>query len=266
MVLMIKYWYIFKLAWQNSFVYRTSLFIWRFRQFLSTVMALTVWNVIFNSQASAFGYTQSEMAGYVLLISLLQSLILASSLHGLAGEIYSGGITHHFLKPEKLFLSFGAVEAADKLKNAVFSCLEIGILWLIFKPSLLIPSLGIILLFSLWVLAGILIHFYITILFGTLGFWTPDSWGPKFLFFMFLDFTAGKLYPLDIFPTAIQQLILLTPFPYFSYVQIQLFLQRLDLGQIYLYSFGLAFWTVLSWWLAHRAWKKGLSGYEATGQ
>lgn len=260
-----KYWTLFKIAWSNGLVYRASLLIWRFRNFLATVMALTVWTVIFNGQSTAFGYSRPEMTSYVLLVSVLQSVILASSLHGLAGEIYSGTMSQHLLKPENLFVSYATLEVADKLRNLVFSMGEGVILFFIFHPIFSLPSGGTLALFVLWALLGTVIHFFITIAFGTLGFWSPDTWGPKFVFFMIVDFTAGKLYPLDILPAAVRNLLYLTPFPYLSYVQIQLFLGRLTPTEITSWTIGIIFWTVLSYWLATSLWRRGLKSYEAAG-
>lgn len=229
-------------------------------------MALTVWNVIFSSQTQVFGYSQASMTSYVFLASFLQSLILASSLHNLAGEIYSGNISMQLLKPQSLFANFATVETADKLRNLLFSFGEAVILFAVFQPGLVLPSFGTVLLFVIWSVLGAIIHFYITILFGTLGFWSPSTWGPKFLFFMVLDFAAGKLYPLDILPKILQNILFLTPFPYFSYAQTQLFLNRYSLEQIALNTASLLFWTILSWLLTTWVWKKGIRSYEAAGQ
>lgn len=260
-----KYWTIFLLSWQSGLVYRASFVLWRFRQLLSTLMAITIWSVVFQATPTAFGYTGGQMLSYVLLVSWLQSIILATSLNNLSGEIYSGAISHHFLKPEKLFLSFAAAEVADKLRNFLFSMSEGLILIAVFRPAIQLPDLVTFLAFLLWVAAGTVIHFYISIWFGTLGFWSPQTWGPKFLFFMFIDFTAGKLYPLDILPPVIRNALYFTPFPYLSYAQIQLFLGRFSGDELRWWWAGLVFWLVASWWLARTSWRRGISNYEAVG-
>jgi len=261
-----KYLTLFIMSWQNGLVYRTSLLLWRFRQFLATMMALTLWNVLFTSGQAVFGYQRAEMTTYVILVSVLQSVILASSLHGLAGEIYSGQITHYLLKPQHFFLTFLSAEAADKLRNLFFSTVEAGVLFYLFRPELLSPSLVTGLIFIIWVVLGTLIHFYISILFGTLGFWSPNTWGPKFLFFMILDFTAGRLFPLDILPQAIQNILYFTPFPYLSYFQIQLFLGRLPAEKMWWAWIGILMWSMITWFLASRIWRAGIINYEANGQ
>lgn len=261
-----KYLTLLKLSWQNGLVYRTSLLIWRVRQLLSTIMSLTVWQVIFANQSQVFAYNQTQMISYVFLISILQSVVMATSLNGLAGQIYSGEISQYFLKPQRIFLTFATLEVADKARNLFFSLVEGIFLIIIFQPNIVFPDLIHALTFIVWTLLGTLMYFFITIIFGTFGFWSPDTWSAKFLFFIFLEFTAGKMYPLDILPSFLQSLLKLTPFPYLSYVQTQLFLGRLSpIDQLW-YWIGLLSWTVLSWQLASRIWEKGAHGYEATGQ
>lgn len=263
---MYKYWQIFTTSWQNGFTYRVSFFLWRLRNLLSTLMSLTIWTVLFAGQQTAFGYSQEQMVSYVFLISVLQSIILASLLHGLANTVYSGDLSKHLLKPISLYWYLAAEETADKLKNLAFTLLEAVLLFYLFKPVLVLPDLPTLALFGLWTLGGALLFFWIQLLFGTLGFWSPDTWGPRFLFFMIVDFAAGKLFPLDILPATVRSIVSFTPLPYLSYIQIQLFLGRLSSTEIWHHSFGIAIWIVLLGGLAHWMWKRGLRDYAAAGQ
>jgi len=112
---------------------------------------------------------------------------------------------------------------------------------------------------------GLILYQLISLLFGTLGFWTPEVWAPKFLFFMLTDISAGKLFPLDIFPSIIQNIMLATPFPYFSYIQVQVFLGRYSMTQAWWSLAGLVGWIIslslLLWWVWHR----GMKDYSAAG-
>ncbi|MDQ5951219.1 MAG: viologen exporter family transport system permease protein [Patescibacteria group bacterium] len=114
---MTKYLQILKLSWQNGFVYRVSLFMWRFRQFLSSVMSLTIWSVIFSSQSEVLGYSQDQMITYIFLSAFLQSFILATALNGLSGRVYSGEISGLLLKPVNLYAYLASEDIADKLRN-----------------------------------------------------------------------------------------------------------------------------------------------------
>jgi ABC-2 type transport system permease protein len=261
-----KYLTLLQVSWQNGLVYRLNVIMWRFRQFLTTVMALTIWTVVFAGQEAAFGYDQSTMVTYIFLVAVLQSLILATALHGLAGRIYSGHITHELLKPVNFYLYLLVQDIADKIRNFGFIIIELTILFFIFQPTLVLPSLMTGLTVILWTILAILLHFLISLLFGCIGFWSPDEWGPKFLFFMFIEFTAGKLFPLDILPHAIQTVVRLTPFPYLSFYQAQLFLGRLTGSEVLFHTGMLIFWCLIIGLVTHLIWKRGLRSYEATGR
>ena len=261
-----KYWVLLKLSWQTGFVYRTNVILWRFRQFLSTLMALTVWQVIFSQQGSAFNYSGAEMTTYIFLAAFLQSFILATALNGLANRIYSGQFSFDLLKPINLYAYLGTEDLADKLKNVGFLVVETIILWFIFRPELSVPGWEIGALFAFWLAGGILLNFLVTLLFGAMGFWSPDVWGPRFLFFIFVEFTAGKLFPLDILPELIQRIILWTPFPFFAFLQSQLFLEKLSSAEVWQYSGMLIFWIVLFALVVSAVWKRGIRNYDAAGQ
>lgn len=263
---MYKYWLLIKQTWQNYFVWRTSFVMWRFRQFMSSLMSLTIWQVIFTGQNQVFGYQDQQMITYVFLSSLLFNIMLTSALGNLPNRIYSGHISFELLKPVNLFSLLAAEEVGDKALNIGFVVVESLILYLIFQPSFIWPSLSVGLIFGGWVMLGTLLNFIITLLFGTIGFWSPDAWGPKFLFFIMLDFTAGKLYPLDILPTAIQHVINLTPFPYLSYTQTQLFLGRLTTDQILPLTLTMITWILSLGIIFKILWNKGIKNYAAMGQ
>jgi ABC-2 type transport system permease protein len=256
---------LFQISWQSGLAYPLSFALWRFRQIITTVMSLTIWSVLYSQQSAIFGYDRSQMISYVFLVSLLQGAILATSLHGLAGNIYSGNISQLLIKPVNILKFLAVQDLADKCKNVLFIVLETCLLFLLFKPTLVFPHPGTLMIFLAWVGLGIIIHFWIEILFGSLGFWSPQSWGPKFVFFMLVDATAGKLFPLDILPEWLQKGLYLTPFPYLSYAQTQLFLGRLTPFSVATNTLGLLVWTFGLGWLAISVWKRGTKSYAAAG-
>ena len=264
-----KYWALLTISWENGLVYRMSVFMWRLRRFLAAVMALTIWSTIYTSaapEATTFGYAQSDMISYIFLISILQSLVLATALNGLAQDVYSGAISNQLLKPLSLTVYLIMQDLADKLKNASALLFEIIALFLIFKPVVHLPDLATLGIFIVWTLAAIVLNFCISLLFGSLGFWSPETWAPRFLFYTLLQFTAGQLFPLDVLPTIFQKVMYATPFPYLSFVQTQLFLQKLTLSEIQLHSMVLLGWVAVLAFLAQGIWKRGLRDYDAAGR
>lgn len=261
-----KYWSIVRLSWQNGLVYRFNVIMWRFRQLLTTLMSLTIWTVIFHNQAEVFGYKQSTMITYIFLVSVLQSLIFATTLHGLAGRIYSGQITNELIKPINLYIYFFSQDVADKLKNFGFIVVEIAVLYWLFQPIVFWPDVNILGTFLAWTSLSVVLHFFIILLLASLGFWSPDDWAAKFLFFMVADFTAGKMFPLDILPETLQRIINLTPFPFLAYHQTQLFLGRVAQEQILPYTLTLLGWCSVFGVAMFWVWRRGINNYEAVGR
>ncbi len=260
-----KYWLLFKTHWQNTLAYPISFWMWRFRQVLATFASLTVWLAIFKGNAQAFGYTQDTMISYIFLIGFLQSIILATQTGGLGQQIYEGEISNVMVKPLKVLGWIGAIDLADKAYNFTFLIFETILLYFVFKPHLVFPNPQFLLAFLVTVILGAILFFLSMLLIGVMGFWSPDNWGIRFLFYMFIDFTAGRLYPLNILPTPIQNTLSWTPFPYFSYFQSQIFLGKLSWGQIEHSFLVLLLWVILLALLFRYLWLKGLKSYGAMG-
>lgn len=261
-----KYRKLFSITWQNGLVYRASVLLWRLRQFLSSLMALTVWQVLFETTKYAAGYSAAEMATYVFLAALLQGLVLSSALHGLAGMIYSGELSNLLVKPMHIIGYLGIYELSDKLKNVFFLLIESGVLYFLFKPDLPLPSFSQLLYFCIFALGAVSLHFIITLLFGAMGFWSPDTWGPRFIFFMVVDFTAGKLFPLDILPMAIRSVLAFTPLPYLTFVPTQIFLERITGQELLVHSIVLSLWILLGILITRTTWHIGFKEYSAAGR
>jgi ABC-2 type transport system permease protein len=206
------------------------------------------------------------MITYVFLSSFLQSFILATALNSLSGRVYSGEISGQLLKPVSLFGYLAVEDIADKLRNIAFIIIESSILYFIFMPSVPMPTALHGALFLIAALLGAVLNFVINLLFGSIGFWSPDTWGPKFMFFILVEFTAGKLFPLDILPDFVEKLVYFTPFPYFSFFQTQIFLGRMPLQQILTQTGVLCIWIITLFLITKKIWQNGLRDYTAAGQ
>lgn len=261
-----KYAAVFSISWQLGFAYRASLVLWRARQMISTFLALTLWSVTYASGGSAFSYTRDTMITYIFLTGILQSVVLATALQGLTTTIYSGGLSIALVKPLNVFGFFWVQDLADKAKNMMFILFETAFFYVLFQPVITLPPLGAGVLFLIWVAAAVFLNFLISLLFGAFGFWSPESWGPRFLFYTLITFTSGGLFPLDILPKAIQVAVYLTPLPYLTFVETQLFMQRLTQLQVILITLGYVFWIGVLGGLVKYIWTKGLRDYTAAGQ
>jgi ABC-2 type transport system permease protein len=263
---MYKYWLLFQLHWQNTLTYPISFILWRVRMLMATLVAITLWSSIFQHQTSVFSYTANEMVTYIFLIAGLQSVILATSLNGLAQDIYNGNISKLFLQPFQPLRVFVTNELADKSMNVLGSVIETFLLWWWFRPLVVLPDLAHAVPFVLLLGIGMAIMFWAMLLIGCLGFYTPESWGVRFLFYMVAELTAGRLFPLDIFPPIFKNTLWFTPFPFLSYHQTQVFLQHYSPAQSWQLVAAGSVWVIGLGLIFHYYWQKGLKEYGAMGR
>ena len=184
-----------------------------------------------------------------------------------AGDINDGRIINYLLKPVSFFSYIFTRDMADKLMNTLFVFIELGIVIVLFHPPLVTPNnhLGIALIF---LVNGIFISFFINLLLSFIGFWTTEVWGPRFLFLMLVFFLSGSYFPLDLLPSTIYRLILLTPFPYLYYLPTKILITK-DISQIpnLFQSFIVSsLWSLASWRLALFVWSKGNKSFSFWGR
>lgn len=261
-----KYFQLIKISWENGLVYRLNFLMWRVRLILGLLTAYFLWKAVFTNQQTIFGYSESAMITYILVASLLQSLVLATRSIDLAGIINSGDLSNILAKPISNFWYWFSRDAADKILNLVFAAAELSILYLLLRPPLVFPPMLLVLLVLPVLLLSTFLYYLINYLFGLLGFWTPEVWAPRFLLFVILQFVAGSLFPLDVLPQSIQKIVSFTPFPYLIFFPTQLYLGKLAGTTITSGILASLFWIVIFTLIVEITWNKGLKNYGAEGR
>lgn len=260
-----KYLTVFKISWQNSLVYRLNFIMWRIRNILSLTAIYFLWSAVFKTK-QIFGWQLSSVLTYILLSSVLRSVVFSSRTVDLAWRINRGEINNFLLKPLSIFKYAFSIDLADKLLNLLFCLGEIWLLIFLFRPPLILKTNFIyFLIFCSTIFFSIILYFFVNFLIGTIGFWTPEVWAPRFLFQIVLGFAAGSYFPLDFLPRPIYLFLKLTPFSYFIFFPSQIYLKRISLGQIIQGFLILIIWTFILFRLTKLTWQKGIKHYEAQG-
>lgn len=262
-----KYWSVITITWANGFAYPASFWMWRLRQVIQIVIAISLWESIFSSTTSAFGYDKTHMFTYIFVANIINYVVLSSRTIGIVDVIHSGDLSLYLVKPLNFFAYWFSSDLADKCQNILFSVCELAALLFIYRPDMYLPQhILTVALTILAVLGGMVMYFCINMLFGFIGFWSPDAWAPRFLFFMIMFFIAGTYFPLDIFPQAVVKMLWFTPFPYLIFFQTKIWLEQFTLSELMYGFIGLTAWiTSLSLLMAY-VWKKGVRGYGAEGR
>lgn len=264
-----KYIHIAKISWQNGFVYRMNFVMWRIRNVIQLITIYFLWAFV-SSDASGIGtYSHSQILTYVLGTSIIRSVVLSSRSIDAQGEIASGDLNNHLLKPFNYFGYWIARDFSDKLLNILFSVIEISLIIFILKPSIYFQTSQAYLVFflvSLLLAACLYFIFSFIISMTTFWFYEHNGWGQRFLILTLIESLAGGLFPIDLFPDIIVDIISKLPTAYFIYFPMQIYLGKIAAHEIFI-NFGIIiFWIIILYLFAQYLWGKGLKVYGAFGR
>ncbi len=261
-----KYLQIMYVSIVHVFTYRLSFLLWRLRNVFNLIFIYFLWTSVFGKKSVIFSYTQEKLITYILIITLLSSLILVTRTADIAADILSGDIMNHLLKPFSFFKLITTKEVADKLLNLFFSIIEILILFFILKPHVFIQTnpYAYFLFFISFMIGGV-IAFFISFDLSLIAFWSNEIWAPRWIYSIFTWFLAGSFFPLDILPKAIYTILLFTPFPYLIFLPSKLFLDGFSIQLIFPIAISVG-WCFVLFFLTKKLWEKGIKNYSAYGR
>lgn len=256
-----------KNTWDEYMQYRLNFVMWRVRNVLRLIVVYFLWWAIFSERNSIFGYSETQLLTYVIASSIVAGIVFSTKTQDIGSEINSGDLSNLLLKPVNVFKYWLARDVGDKILNICFAFVEVGILILLLRPSVFIQTNFSILVFTfLAIIISLVLYFLISLLLSFFGFWTPDVWGPRFLFFIILEFFAGGLFPLDMLPKPIYNFLSLLPFNYLLFSPIKIYLGQLSLAAVFQGLLISVLWIIVLYKLVRKVWYKGLAVYGAYGR
>lgn len=262
-----KYFLIAKNTWDETFAYRLNFVMWRVRMVLQLLTTYFLWYTLLPPGKTLFGYDQSSMLTYIFGTSIFFSIILANRSGDVGELINSGNLSNYLLRPMNFFLAWFFRDIGDKAMNLFFSIIEITLLYIVLRPPLTIQTDPIILLFVFFATCcAVLLNFFINLIIGSLGFWTPEVWAPRFIFWIIIYFFSGSAFPLDILPKPVFVVFEFLPFTYLLYFPLKIYLGQLSMQMIISGMVISAAWVFLLFLLLRFLWQKGMHVYTAQGR
>lgn len=254
-------------TWEEALSYRFSFMMWRFRNLVGLLSIYFLWYAVIPQGTTAFGYNQSSILTYVLLTSLVGAIVMSNRSYMIGDEINNGNLSNFLLQPINYFMYWFSKDVGDKLMNIFFSIGELFLVILILKPTFFIQTKPeFILLFLLCVFLAIILYFFINILLGMVGFWSPDFWAPRFIFVILLGFFAGEYFPLNILPDYLYKIFEMLPFYYLIYFPIKIYLGQVSVINSLTGMVILILWIIFFAVITNLVWRKGLRAYSAQGK
>lgn len=255
---------LFTITIKEFFSYRLNFVLWRLRMLLATLVTVFLWSAVFDGKTRFGYYSKEQLLSYILFSGLIMTLVSSTRTTELASHIQNGTIMNLLLKPFSLFKYYATIDAADKCINIFFGFIEFALVTSLFHIILTPPHA--VFLFILFLICAVVMNFFINLMLSFIGFWTPEVWAPRFLFIMILSFVSGTFFPLDLLPISIYRLLLLTPFPYLLFMPAHTLIFGIKPEHIIQQIIGALFWTVASYILAKKMWRKGLKEFSFWGK
>jgi len=261
-----KYYLIFTNSLSEYFAYRLNFILWRVRIVISILITYFLWDSVFAGKSEVFGYSQARMLTYVILITFLTGVVLSTQTHRVASEINLGELSKFLLKPVNYFAFNLSRDLSDKFLNTTFSIVEIILLVLILRPPLVVQTNPYWLsLFAVAIILATILFFEISLILSFIGFWSKETWAPRFIFFILITFLAGTYFPLDIFPKPIYTLLQLLPFTYIVFFPLKIYLGELNSPTLFMGLIVVFSWIIIFLFTINYLWRAGLKIYTAEG-
>lgn len=265
-----KYLQVFKISFQQEFAYRANFIMWRVRNVLQIFLVFFLWDAVFSQgDRVIFGYDRERILTYVFGLLIVRAFVLSARAQEVAGEISSGELSNHLLKPLNYFKYFLTRDISSKTLNLGFAAIETIILYLLLKPPFFVQTNVInILVFIVSIVIAMLIFFILVFIISSIPFWIPEAgWGMHFLVTVVaVEFLSGALFPLDVLPQSIQGIINLTPFPYLIFFPLQVYLGKVTGLALIRGLIISGLWTGVLWLTLNSVWRRGLKVYQSHGR
>ncbi len=267
---MMKYLSVFKISFQQEFAYRLNFILWRLRNVIQIFIIFFLWDTVFtNPNQEIFGYNRDKILTYVFGILILRSIVLSTRAIDISGEISRGDIMNYLVKPVNYFNYWFTRDISSKALNLMFAVFEAVILFFILKPPFYVQTDPILLfLFIISVVVAILLFFHLLLIVNMIAFWAPESgWAGQYLFvYIFTEALSGAIFPIDILPSGLQQIVYSLPFPYLLFFPLQVYLGKLPLDTT-IAGLGVAIvWTTALFFASRFVWNRGIKQYVTYGK
>jgi len=263
-----KYWKLFDIGIQNTFVYRWNFLLRTVFGIVPLVGTVFLWKAIFHSkQAPISGYTYPTMIFYFMVTVFLDNLITPTEDEWqIAAEIRDGKISAFLIKPLNylgyrisLYLSYRVLYI-----SVVF--IPILILAWILRENLQFPQHGITwVAFAASTAMAAALQFLIAYSLAMIAFWILEISTIVFILYSFEFFLSGHVFPLDVMPHWLVGFIHWSPFTYELFFPAQVCMERVTGAAL---AGGLiiqAGWVALAFGIATLLYSRGVRKYQAVG-
>ncbi len=240
--------------------YRAELFLWALSGTLPLIL-MGVW--IKASQTGQFGLQPAEFARYFLTVFLVRQITAVWVIWEFEKEVVEGRLSPRLLQPIDPVWHHVAGHLAERLARLPFTMILVLLFFSLYPEAIWQPNIGRIVLFVPILGLAFILRFLTQYTFALFAFWTERASAIEQFWFLFYLFLSGMIAPLEVFPSAVREIVLWTPFPYLIHFPVAILIGLpVDIAR------GLSMmlvWIVLFFICNRWLWRQGLKQYSGMG-
>jgi ABC-2 type transport system permease protein len=265
-----KYLHVISTGLQNNLQYRFNYLTRTLFSFIPLFAMLSLWRTIYahnGRTGDASGFSQGMMIFYYLLVAVVDVLTAVNEDDWqIAADIREGNISQFLLKPVDYLWYRLSLFVAGRIAFIAMAILPLAGFIFCFRENWLWPAsatAGMVFPVSLALTA--LLQFFISYAMAMLAFWLLEISTLIFILFAFEYLASGHLFPLDLLPPMVKQLLYLTPFPYQLYFPISVYLGKVSGPELWRGLAAQLLWVLAAYAFARFMWRRGVKRYSAFG-
>lgn len=264
-----KYFNIFRVALIERLTYRSDFLLGSALRLLPMLTTILLWSAVYSGSGkdNLAGFRLPEMIAYLLLVHISR---MFSSMPGLAGgialDIREGNLKKYLLQPLDMLGYLVVYRVAHKIAYIVTSFIPYAILFYLCRSYFdNLPDLTTFIGYIISLFLAFLVGFYFEACIGMVGFWLLEVTSLLYIVNTLNYFISGHMFPLDLLPPTVVQVMKLLPFQYMAYFPAAVFLGKVEGAALWQGLFIEASWAVLLAGLARVLYNLGLRRYSAYG-
>jgi len=240
--------------------YRAELFLWALSGSVPFIL-MGIWMEA--AQGGRFGLSPVDFARYFIAAFLVRQFTVVWVIWDFEKEVVQGRLSPRLLQPLDPVWHHVAAHVSERFARLPFIVGLVILFFTLYPKALWFPGVGRILLFFVVVAIAFTLRFLIQYTFALFAFWTERASAIEQFWFLLYLFLSGIVAPLEVFPPAVREVVLWTPFPYLIHFPAALLVGLpVDLGRGLLAMFG---WSLLFFVWNRWMWRQGLKQYSGMG-
>jgi ABC-2 type transport system permease protein len=240
--------------------YRAEIILWIFTGTFPIIF-MGVWMKA--SEGGQFGFSAIEFARYFIAVFLVRQFNIVWVVWEFEKEVVRGTLSNRLLQPIDPVWHHFAQHVSERLTRLPFLLLLLAVFFVVYPQAFWVPGWSRILLALLVCCMAFCLRFVMQYTSAMMAFWAERANAIEQLMLMPYFFLSGLVAPLSVYPDAVREVIMWTPFPYMIFFPAALLVGiPVNIGRGLLTILG---WGIIFFTLNRFLWRLGLKKYSGMG-